>query len=249
MWTRATLKERAKVAFKRNYWKCVLVSLILAAFVGSAVSTASTNVNNQGGGSPEEFMNSLQATANDANVSVETFVMMFAVIFGGAMIISWILKVFVFSPLEIGGCRFFVENANDTPGVGKVLYAFKSGAYGKMVLTLFLRDLFITLWSLLFVIPGIIKAYEYCMVPYLLAESPEMSRKDAFRISKEMMKGQKWNAFVLDLSFLGWMILSAITCGIVGIFYTAPYMNATGAELFLVLRENYFQGKDTQQAF
>ena len=170
-------------------------------------------------------------------------------IFSVAVIIVELLRIFVFSPMEIGGCRFFVENANDTPGVGKILYAFKSGAYGKMVLTLFLRDLFIALWSLLFVIPGIIKAYEYRMVPYLLADCPEMSRQDAFRISKEMMTGQKWNAFVLDLSFIGWELLAGITCGIAGIFYVAPYVYATDAELFLVLRENYFQSRNTQQVF
>ncbi|MGF0017112.1 DUF975 family protein [Sporofaciens sp. SGI.106] len=258
MWTRAMLKERAKVAFKRNYWSCVLVALILMIVTGGAASTASSNAGRQmteqagitsQGNPAEDFINSLTAASNDMGISVEAFVLIFMAIFSVAVIIVELLRIFVFSPMEIGGCRFFVENANDTPGVGKILYAFKSGAYGKMVLTLFLRDLFIALWSLLFVIPGIIKAYEYRMVPYLLADCPEMSRQDAFRISKEMMTGQKWNAFVLDLSFIGWELLAGITCGIAGIFYVAPYVYATDAEMFLVLRENYFQSRNTQQVF
>ena len=103
---------------------------------------------------------------------------------------------------------------------------------------MFLMDLFTALWTLLFVIPGIIKSYEYKMIPYLLAEDPEMSYQDAFAKSKEMMHGQKWNAFVLDLSFIGWHILSAFTLGILGIFYVMPYYYQTSAELYLTLKNN-----------
>ncbi|MCI5649263.1 MAG: DUF975 family protein [Fusicatenibacter sp.] len=109
-----------------------------------------------------------------------------------------------------------------------------------MVLTMFLRDLYIGLWSLLLVIPGIIKSYEYRMVPYLLADCPELDRTEAFRISREMMYGQKMNAFVLDLSFIGWHLLSACTCNLVGVFFTQPYVNTTNAELFLQLKQDYF---------
>ena len=85
------------------------------------------------------------------------------------------------------------------------------------------------------------------MVPYLLAEYPDMSRQEAFARSKEMMYGQKWRAFVLDLSFLGWNILSGITFGIVGLFYGRPYQDATDAELYDVLAStptanNYYYG-------
>ena len=75
---------------------------------------------------------------------------------------------------------------------------------------MFLKGLFQGLWSLLFVIPGIIKSYEYRMIPYILSENPNISRKRAFEISKQMMKGNKWDTFVLDLSFIGWQILSGI---------------------------------------
>lgn len=82
---------------------------------------------------------------------------------------------------------------------------------GKTVWTLFLMKLYTFLWSLLLIIPGIVKSYEYRMVPYLLADCPDLSTEDAFRISREMMDGEKMNAFILDLSFIGWKILSSIT--------------------------------------
>ena len=75
------------------------------------------------------------------------------------------------------------------------------------------------------------------MIPYILAEYPDMEWRDVFATSKRMMDGEKWNAFVLDLSFLGWQLLSIITCGLVGIFYVNPYKGLTDAALYMALRE------------
>lgn len=86
-----------------------------------------------------------------------------------------------------------------------------------------LRDVFIFLWSLLFLIPGVIKHYSYRMVPYILADDPEIGAMDAITLSRQMMDGHKWNTFVLDLSFLGWDLLSALTLGLLGVFYVNPY--------------------------
>ena len=74
------------------------------------------------------------------------------------------------------------------------------------------------------------------MIPYLLAENPQMTKEQAFAESKQMMQGQKWRAFVLDLSFIGWDILSGMTLGILGIFYVQPYIEATHAALYERLR-------------
>lgn len=99
-----------------------------------------------------------------------------------------------------------------------MLDGFRSGHYVNIVLTMFLRDLFTTLWSLLLVVPGIVKHYEYLMVPYIIAENPAMDYKEAFQISKQMMDGEKMEAFIMDLSFIGWYLLSAVTCGLLAIF-------------------------------
>ena len=98
------------------------------------------------------------------------------------------------------------------------------------------RDLHIILWGLLLVIPGIIKAYQYAMVPYLLADDPTMTKERALSESKRLMDGNKWRAFVLDLSFLGWSLLSILTLGIVSVFYAAPYKRMTLAALYEHLR-------------
>jgi len=147
-----------------------------------------------------------------------------------------ILHVLVFNPLEMGGRKFFMQNAlAKQDNISSFLDAFKSGYYGNVVVTMLVRDVKVFLWSLLLIIPGIVKAYEYRMVPYILAEHPELSYSEVLRISSEMMDGQKWNAFVLDLSFLGWIILAAFTCGILNIFWVNPYVYATEAELYLEL--------------
>lgn len=147
-------------------------------------------------------------------------------------------KVFLMNPLEVGGRSFFINNHYEEASVKSYGLAFKSN-YLNITLVMFLRDLFTALWSLLFVIPGIIKSYEYRMIPYLLAENPDMTREEAFEESKRMMMGNKWNAFVLDLSFIGWEILNLFTLGILGIFYVNPYVYQTSAELYIKLHEGY----------
>jgi len=97
--------------------------------------------------------------------------------------------------------------------------------------TTFLTGLFTFLWSLLFIIPGIIKGYSYSMAMYIVAENPGISALDAIDRSKKMMDGHKMELFVLYLSLYGWALLTVITLGIAGI-WTIPYMNATLANFY-----------------
>ena len=98
--------------------------------------------------------------------------------------------------------------------------------------------LWVYLWSLLFIIPGIIKSYAYCMTPYILANEPAVSATDALKLSMRMTEGHKWEIFVLQLSFLGWQLLSVLTLGILEIVWVGPYESAAMAGLYLELREN-----------
>ncbi|MBQ6143280.1 MAG: DUF975 family protein [Clostridia bacterium] len=97
-------------------------------------------------------------------------------------------------------------------------------------------SVFTFLWSLLFFIPGIIKAYSYSMSPYIMAENPNIGALEAITKSKEMMKGHKFEFFILDLSFIFWYLLILITCGFASI-YIAPYVNATRTNFYLKLKE------------
>lgn len=257
MWKRSDLKARAKVSFKRNYWKSVLISLLLALIVGGSSGGVASSAGS--GDDPESYNvteehkstendEDLHETFNELNQEMEkglghsgkiaftvVFVITFIIVFMVCMAIFIILAAFVANPLEVGCKRFYLSNLNEPAQVGNIGYAFDNN-YKNTVKTMFFRDLFTFLWSLLFIIPGIVKAYEYQMIPYLLADNPQMTKEQAFAESKRMMNGQKWRAFVLDLSFLGWNILSALTIGIVGIFYVQPYMDATHAALYEALR-------------
>ena len=148
------------------------------------------------------------------------------------LVFGLLLNIFIGNVLRIGANKFFVQNRTEIVRTGTIFDGFRSGHYGNIVLTMFLKDLYVTLWTFVLIIPGIIKELEYMMVPYILAENPGMGQREAFEISRRMMDGEKWNAFVLQLSFIGWYLLSGITCGIVGIFYVNPYVEATMAELY-----------------
>lgn len=103
-----------------------------------------------------------------------------------------------------------------TKGFDGKYYLRRVGGYAWMTLFTFL-------WSLLFVIPGIVKGYSYALTPYILAKYPEIPAKEALKLSMKIMNGRKSELFVLDLSFIGWELLSGVTFGLLGIFFVAPY--------------------------
>ncbi len=231
MWTREQLKNNAKINIKRNYWSCVAVAFIMSVVegigaAGGVRSGSQSAMTDNSYSSYEGYdMGSMSGTFT-AVVSVLVVIGLILVVFG------LLLNIFVGNVLRIGANKFFVRNRTEMTRVGDIFDGFRSGHYGNIVLTMFLKDLYVTLWTLLFIIPGIIKELEYMMVPYIIAENPGMDQKEAFAISKRMMDGEKMDAFVLQLSFIGWYLLAAITCGLAGIFYVNPYMEATMAELY-----------------
>ena len=151
------------------------------------------------------------------------------------LLLSSVLKIFVLNPLEAGCRNFLLRNATGESDLGDIGFGFTPD-YWRNVKTLFLRDLFRFLWGLLLIVPGIIKRYSYRMAPYILADRPELSGKEVLTLSRQMMDGHKWRTFVLDLSFLGWNILSALTFGLLGVFYVNPYRQCTNAELYRELK-------------
>ena len=225
-----SIKNEGKNAFKANYWRCVLVAFIMgllvtggAAASGRGIGGTGEDANVQG---LTDAVNSLTAAqqAAFAGIALGTI--------GVIVIISILLRVFLFNPLEFGGYRFFKKNLSN-PGTGVGTMAEGFGNYGHTFMTLFLRDLFLCLWSILFVIPGIVKSYSYMLVPYLIKDNPELSATEAITRSREMMNGHKWEAFVLDLSFIGWFLLGAVTADLVNIFWTQPYHKSARARFYM----------------
>ena len=164
----------------------------------------------------------------------------FAAVFGVLMIILGIigaaLDIFVINPIRVGGYNFFNKQREGTSRFTNIFGGFTHGHYKASVRNMFLKDLYEFLWSLLFVIPGIIKSYSYWMVPYITAANPNLSADKVFEISKRTMNGEKWRTFVLQLSFIGWELLALLTFGI-GDYFLAPYKETTYAELYAVLRQ------------
>ena len=242
MWIRSELKEQAKAAFKANYWRCVLVALILALLVGGGAGSSVRRNDQSESLSVEQrrVVESLSERSDSGlvegvlelvektSITQNSFI---SISLGGLGIVGLALSLLVFNPLIVGCRRFFLQNSRYKAELNELGAGFQ-GDWGNVILTMFLRNLFLALWTLLFIVPGIIKAYSYRLVPYILKEHPELSGTKAITLSRQMMNGHKWNAFVLDLSFLGWIILSVLTMGILHIFYVGPYKNATDAELY-----------------
>ena len=272
MWTRKQVKTRGKKAFKRNYWKSVLIALILSFIIGGSagsngasgtfgqltnsipghqVEVEDTSEGDDGvligeADDTEDANEAEDAAASDTTeINIDSKDMSAGAIISIMAIVTIIvlaivafapaLDAFIFNPLELGCQRYFFKNLDEDAKFSNVVFAFDH-SYKNIAKTMFLRDLYIVLWSLLFVIPGIIKSYEYRMIPYILADNPEMPTEEVFAESKRLMSGNKWKAFVLDLSFIGWQLLSILTCGILSIFYVDPYQYSTNAALYEALK-------------
>ena len=228
MWSRADLKTRAKINLNKCYWKAVLTALLLSIAAGGNRVRINVKLS-----ADQEKMEEAWQYFYYYMSGVGIFIILFLTLFFTLLVLM--IKIFLGNPLEIGCKRFFILSRVQETQLNEIGAAF-SGAYWTVVKVQFLRYLYISLWSMLFVIPGIIKAYEYRMIPYLLAEDPNLPQSEAFRISRELMEGQKMDTFLLDLSFFGWGLLGACTCGILHVFYVLPYIAFTDAELYITLQ-------------
>ncbi len=236
MWNRSDLKYAAKNHMKKNYWPCIAVAFIYTIIqflvLGGSSSTGVTNYS----GDSSFVEDSLVSYIVD--YIVEHPMIILGIIGAGIIgfIIGWVIKLLVGYQIEVGVKGFFIKNTYTEPRVGEILETYHNGSMGTVALTRFLMDLFTALWMLLLIIPGIVKSYQYKMIPYILADNPDIEWREAFDLSKQMTDGHKMDLFILDLSFIGWYILSAITCGLVGIFYVIPYKEQTMAEAYETLR-------------
>lgn len=159
-------------------------------------------------------------------------------------IVAFLLFVVLFAALDATGIGALFSGVLAFGYAGFHLELAKSkkaklGAFlGGMLRRFFIKwiasllvGLYVFLWSLLLLIPGLIKSYAYAMTPYILAEKPGMGANDAITKSRELMKGHKWQLFLLDLSFVGWMLLGVLTLGL-ALFYAWPYYQAARAEFY-----------------
>ena len=236
-WDRSTLKDRAKLLLKNTYWMTFLASLIVSILAGSSGSSASSGMASGLASGFSSLIGTLSSSGSFGDIfggimligATFFIVMLIAVAFGLAV------SVFFSNIIRIGFNRFLMSARYGRTDIGLVFSSFKQGQYMNAVKVMFKKELNVFLWSLLFLIPGIIKSYEYWMVSYIVAENPYISKERALEISSRTTDGEKWNIFVLNLSFIGWNLLGMLACGI-GTLFVTPYYEATMAELYGALR-------------
>ncbi len=157
-------------------------------------------------------------------------------------ILVFIISILFIQVLEIGKCRYFLEKRRylDTK-IDRLLFPYRVRKIFHLSYILFVKSWHQFLWNFT-IIGGVIKHYEYKFIPYLLAENPNITKKDAFLLAKQLTSKEKWNLFLIDLSLIGWNILKICTLNLSGIFYSDIYKETLYAEAYMSLRQ---RKKDT----
>ncbi len=151
--------------------------------------------------------------------------------------IAALYAVFVKNILRVGQARFFLENRRYSgTRPERLLLVYRARRTRNVAFAMLCRSVFTTLWFFT-VVGGFVALYAYRMVPFILAENPSATWRDALACSRRLMAGQKWRAFLFDCTFLGWGLLNALTFGVLRMLYVGPYKAAADAELYMALRE------------
>lgn len=220
-------RERARMALG-GHWTSAVGTTLLAGILGGEICTSGGN----GTGITSLLQKKSELTDENyysqifGNIPATVWIVLAGIIMGlVSIILIWALvQLFVGSFVSLGLIQY---NLNLIDGkevtVGQIFS--KTSMFGKALWLRIRTALFVFLWTLLLIIPGIIMSYAYSMAGYIMTENPEMSAKEAMEVSKKMMQGNKWRLFCLQFSFIGWMILGSLTLGI-GFLWINPYMNA-----------------------
>lgn len=251
MWSREDIKNYAKDFLRKHYWKAFLVCLIVSLLGGDSSGnggnqiTGSNRYNRYGENQMiSEMENKLALEITNPIITRVIRKLGRSPIFHMAIrttimigLFLLILSITVGYALEVGRARFFLRGFKEDVNVGNLFSTFNSHEYFGIFKTQFLRNFYNLLWALLLIIPGIIKSYEYRMVPYILSEEPNLPSNEVITKSRNMTEGHKMDMFVLDLSFIGWYLLGSLLIGI-GVFFVNPYKDATLARLYNILSGN-----------
>lgn len=232
MWDRRILKSNAKTALKDKYWLAFTVTL-LSAVIAAGFGGIYTFISKLFSffANPFDYFHILTS---------------FDFVNNSLYFPDTLISIFVGLPITVGVARFFVQNHFGVTEFETMFSGFKR-EYLNGIGAMFVTQLFVVLWSLLLIVPGIIKGIQYIMVPYIISDNPIMPGSRARQISRIMTEGEVGTIFVLLLSFIGWFILGALCFG-VGAYFVIPYYEATKAELYIFLRDRVIQTKQVHPA-
>lgn len=168
--------------------------------------------------------------------STEAMLILFIV---ASLVLAFLVWFFFINIFTVIMRRFFLEGRTyEKVSPQRLLFLLRVKRWVRVSCTMFAASFFQFLWSLT-LIGGVIKRYSYFLVPYIAAENPDVRALEAVTLSRRMMRGHKWECFLMEMSFLGWVILGGATLGISEIFYSNPYRMATYAEYYVRVRETY----------
>ena len=218
--TASDYRAKAREILSGKWGMAILITLV-AAILGGLATNASGSI---------QFKNDVGDLKNLPDI-IRTYLIVAASIGGVLGIIQFVIG----GTVQLGYCKYLLKLHDGGDGKVKDLFS-EFNRFGDGFILRLLTGLYVFLWSLLFVIPGIVAAYKYAMAPFIMAENPGMTANEAITASKEMMDGHKFELFCLELSFLGWSILNIFTLGI-GSLWLNPYMNAAYAAFY---RENSY---------
>lgn len=207
------IRREARLTLSGNWVKAILVTLLVSLLGGLWVRCKL------------EF--SIDILSDETQQSLAALLMPYKNKIIGSAIGLALLYFIIGGTIQLGYCVYLLKLYDGyTPSVGDIFSQFYRFSEG-IVLHL-LTSLYVFLWSLLFIIPGIVAAYRYAMAPYILAENPQMTAGEAITESKFLMDGNKMRLFLLDLSFFGWGLLSLVTVGVANLWIN-PYINLSYA--------------------
>ena len=206
----------------RGYWGWALLVCLVAGILGGAQSSGVSS--------------GIRSFAENSPVELQGPLLMLLLSIVGILSIWGMVVFFIGGAIELGLCAFHTRlNLGQRPSFASLFERFD--IFLKALGLRLFMGLFMFLWALLLLVPGIIAAYRYSMAPYLMAEYPEMGIREAVNRSKELMQDNKGRLFCLDLSFIGWWLLSILTFGILSLWIT-PYVQTARAAFYLELTGN-----------
>ncbi len=228
------LRSDARKALKGNWFIAFIASLIASMVGGLSTGSGSVNVEFNFGNSQmpplDQMVGQVDPDVLEQLLKMYSFMLSWITVMAIFASIYSIIYFVIGSAVSVGYSKFNVSLIDGKkPRLSQLFESFNK--WTTAVISRILMNIYIFLWSLLFVIPGIIATFSYAMTPFVLAENPGMSATEAITESKILMQGNKWRLFCLEFSFIGWYILGALTLGIAYI-WVIPYHQAAIAAFY-----------------
>ena len=229
----ADFRQIARDALSGKWTIAVLVGLVAMLLGGAGSGGPELKLNIDGSGAHANFEfagQTIYSIGGGLNSDIGAFLVGSAIYIIIAAVVMAVVYFVLGSIISVGYARFNLDLTDRGNPAFETLFGYfsywKTAAVSKL-----LQSVYVLLWSLLFIIPGIFAAYSYAMTEFILAENPDLTASEAIAQSKEMMYGNRWRLFCLHFSFIGWDILSSLTLGI-GNLWLRPYKQAANAAFY-----------------